>query len=224
MCRSALAFVLHLLTRCFSIRFYYYINVSVKHLLPSSYKKNIMSKKIAMTISQYNYDKLQELEGATMNDKIKTLFAIVAPYMPEIKYTEKNKSIKVEPSTRDLVDVFRITIGESRDNILTRAFLILDEIQKHSSLEEWTPFKLTNPYNNLLVIEGQFEINSKELSFNYRGNVFRGKLPPTYIIEGKDLTKELYLWYDNLNWFEIQEKIQSAENFKGPDYILEINY
>ena len=186
-----------------------------------------MSKKIVMTISQYNYDKLQEMEGATMNDKIKTLFSIVEPYMPMVEYTEKNKAIKVEISIRDHVDSFRITIGESRDNILTRAFMILDEINNTSAVEEWISFKLTNPYNNLLVIEGQLEYNSRDLSFNYRGNVFRGKLPPTYIMNGKDLTKELYLWHDNLNWNEIErlliENVDNHTILEDKNYTLEIN-
>lgn len=180
-----------------------------------------------MTISQYNYDRLQEIEGATMEDKIKTLFAIVKPYMPNVAYTEKNKTLKVNPSTKEFVDMFRITIGESRDTILTRAFLILDEINNTSAEELWIPFKITNPYNNLLVIDGQMEYNLKELSFNYRGNLFRGKLPPTYIVNGKDLTKELYLWYDNLKWNEIIDIIYNNPNdpftYETSSYILEIN-
>ena len=186
-----------------------------------------MSKKTVMTISQYNYDKLMELDGATMNDKINNLFAIVAPFMPNVQYSEKNKGIKVNISTRDNVDVFRISLGESRDNILTRAFLILDELNSTQSVEEWVSFKLTNPYNNLLVIDGQLEFNSMEFSFNYRGNVFRKKLPPSYIVNGTDLTKELYLWYDRLDWWEISSIItENTENYvkvERDDFILEVN-
>lgn len=186
-----------------------------------------MSKKVTMTISQYNYDRLQKLDGATMEDKVKTLFAIVEPFMPQIAYTEQNKTLKVTSSTKEFVDTFRITIGESRDNILTRAFMVLDEINKSSAEDFWIPFKITNPYNNLLIIEGQLEYNSKELSFNYRGNVFRGKLPPTYIVNGVDLTKEMYLWYDNLDWTELSNIMlqHSADSIKheSSNYILEVN-
>ena len=186
-----------------------------------------MSKKTTMTISQYNYDRLQELDGATMEDKIKTLFAIVEPFMPNVAYTEKNKTLKVTPKTKESVDSFRITIGESRDNIITRAFMILDEINNTSEEEFWIPFKITNPYNNLLIIDGQLEYNSRELSFNYRGNIFRGKLPPSYIVNGNDLTKELYLWHDNLDWIELSNLLLQHSNspakLENPNYILEIN-
>lgn len=186
-----------------------------------------MSKKAVMTISQYNYDKIGKLEGATWNDKIRTLFSIVEPYMPYIEYTEKNKSVKVETSTREYIDSFKITIGESRDNILTRAFMILDEINNTSSEDYWIPFKITNRYNKSLVIDGQIEYNSKELSFNYRGNVFRGKLPPSYIVEGNDLTKELYLWHDNLDWDKIVKLIIENYNMdfvkETDNYVLIIN-
>lgn len=179
-------------------------------------------------ISEYNYNRLKEMEGATWNDKVKVLFSIVEPYMPFVEYSETSKSIKVEQSTIDKIDQFRVSLGESRDTILTRAFIILDELNNTSADDYWIPFKLTNIYNNSLVIEGQIEYNSKELSFNYRGNVFRGKLPPTYISDGKDLTKELYLWYDNLNWSRIISLIlENQDNFfeeKADDYILSVNY
>jgi len=186
-----------------------------------------MSKKTVMTISQYNYDKLQKVEGATMNDKVMNLFKIVEPFMPMVEYTEKNKSLKVEGSTREYVDGFRISLGESRDNILTRAFMILDEINKSSVESFWIPFLIKNPYNNLLVIDGQLEYNNRELSFNYRGNVYMGKLPPSYIVDGNDLTKELYLWYDNLNWNEIISLILYHKDGKHiineKDFVLEVN-
>lgn len=186
-----------------------------------------MAKQRSMSISTYNWQKLKEIEGSTMGDKIKTLFAIVEPFMPEVLYTEKNKGVKVEQSTIDMIDSYRITLGESRDNIITRAFLILDEINNTSQEECWIPFRITNPYNNSLVIEGQIEYNSKELSFNYRGNVFRKKLPPTYIVNGNDLTKELYLWHDNLEWVEIINIIithaRVQHSVKSKDYILDVN-
>ena len=195
-------------------------------LLPLCYKHNIMAKQ-AMKISEYNYNKLKEMEGATWNNKVMTLFSIVEPYMPYIEYSETNKSIKVEQSTKELVDSFRITLGESRDNIITRAFLILDELNNASANDYWITFKIVNPYNNSLVISGQLEYNSKEISFNYGGNVFRGKLPPIYIANGEDLTKELYLWQDVLDWNRITDLILKNHNGsfeeKTTNYILTVN-
>ena len=46
-------------------------------------------------------------------------------------------------------------------------------------------------------------------------------------VKGKDLTKELYLWYDNLNWQEIInlliENVDNQTIIDKKDYSLEIN-
>ena len=184
-------------------------------------------KKSNIKISQYNWEKIKQFEGGTMNDKLNNLITIVEPLMPFVEYTETGKNIKVYPSTLEKLESFRISYGESRDNILTRMLLMFDEINNTSAIEEWIPFKITNKYNNLLVIEGQLEFNSREISFNYRGNVFRGKLPPTYIADGKDLTKELYLWYDDLDWANLKqlllENVNNQVLIEDNSFILEIN-
>ena len=185
-----------------------------------------MVKKTNVKISENNWKRLQEIDGGTIDKKLNVLMDIVEPHMPFVDYSTEFKSIKAYNDTLERLDGFHITGSESRDNILTRLFIMLDELNNTSSVE-WIPFKITNPYNNLLIIEGQIEYNSKEISFNYRGNVFKGKLPPNYIVNGKDLTKELYLWYDNLDWQEIikllLENVDNQTIIEDKDYCLEIN-
>ena len=184
-----------------------------------------MTKTNNVKISEYNWKKIKQFEGATMDDKLNTLINVVGPLMPFVEYTETGKNIKIYPSTMELLDSFRISYGESRDNIITRMLIMFDEI--NNMVEEWIPFKITNRYNNLLIIDGQLEVNSKEFSFNYRGNVFRGKLPPSYIVGGNDLTKALYLWYDDLDWHKIQDYIlecaDGAVTIEEDSFILKIN-
>ena len=184
-------------------------------------------KKQITKINRNNWVKLKELDGSTIDKKLNILMDRVGQDMPFVDYSTEMKSINVYEDTLKRLDGFHITHNESRDNIITRLLLMADS----PDLTKFVPFKITNPYNNLLVLEGQLEINSKEISFNYRGNIFMGKLPPSYVVEGKDLTKELYLWYDNLNWSDIIDKIvfctSSEEDlpFKNtyPNYVLEIN-
>ena len=183
--------------------------------------------KTNIKISKYVRDELEEIEGGTFDSKLNTLMNNVEPLMPFIDCNDERTNIQTTKETLERLDKFRITANESRDNILTRMLITLDEINNTGSAEEWIPFKLTNPYNNLLVIDGQIEYSSRELSFNYRGNLYRNKLPSNYIVDGKDLTKELYLWYDNLDWQKIEKQI--IDNVDIPfstiekDYILEVN-
>lgn len=178
-------------------------------------------------ISKYVKEKLDEIKGGSKDTKVNNLMDIVDSSMPFVEYSPEKTSIKLLPETLERLDSFRITQGESRDAILTRMVIALDEMNNTSSIEEWVSFKLTNPYNNLLVIDGQLEYNSLEFSFNYRGNVFRKKLPPSYIVNGTDLTKELYLWYDRLDWREIAdiicENIENQVRVERGDFILEVN-
>lgn len=179
-------------------------------------------------ISEDNHHKLKKIDGGNMDTKLNTVMDIVDPIMPFIEYSNNLKSVKLSNETLERLDTYRITATESRNNILTRLLIALDEMTNVSEEEEWISFKLTNPYNKKLIIDGQIEYNSKELSYNYRGNVFREKLPPAYIVGGEDLTKELYLWFDNLDWRWIVNKI--LENIgcepiviTENDFILEIN-
>ena len=167
-------------------------------------------------------------EGGTMDSKLNNIIDIVEPIMPFVPYSDERTNMKTTTKTLERLDSFRITSSESRDNILTRMLIALETLNNISISEEWIPFKITNKYNNLLVIEGQIEYNSKEFSFNYRGNLYLGKLPSTYIVNGKDLTKELYLWYDDLEWGEILNTLLQNKNNKKivekDSYILEINH
>ena len=185
-----------------------------------------MVKKTNVKISKNNWERLQEIEGGTIDKKLNVLMDIVEPHMPFVDYSTEFKSIKAYSDTLDRLDGFHITGSESRDNILTRIFIMLDELNNTSTVE-WIPFKITNRYNNLLVIDGQLEYSTKEYSFNYRGNVFRGKLPPTYVVQGKDLTKELYIWYDNLDWATITNMIltnyEEGVEYETDNYNLIVN-
>lgn len=179
-------------------------------------------------INKSTKDKLDKIEGSTVDRKINQIIDLVEPIMPFNDYSEENSSIRLHQDTLERIDMFRLSRAESRDNILLRLLFAFDEFNNTSSeVEEWIPFKLTNPYNKLLIIEGQLEYNSRELYFNYRGNVFYQKLPANYIIDGKDLTKELYKWYDNINWQEIIQQLMDHVDeqtiIEEKDYILEIN-
>lgn len=186
-----------------------------------------MTKQTNIKISKLVRDELANIDGGTFDTKLNTLIDLVEPVMPFVDCNDERTNIKTNSNTLERLDEFKITSTESRDNILTRMLLMLDRLNNNAPTEKWIPFKLTNPYNNLLVIDGQLEYFSRELSFNYRGNLYRGKLPINYIVDGKDLTKELYLWYDNLDWQKIVKQIVNHLDtpFKcnEKDYILEVN-
>lgn len=183
-------------------------------------------KQTNIKISKYVRNQLETIDGGTFDKKLNTLIDIVENFMPFVEYGDERTNIKTNSKTLERLDTFRITSTESRDNILTRMLIMLDELNNTDSVE-YISFKLINPYNDLLVIDGQIEYNSREISFNYRGNVYFNKLPANYIVEGKDLTKELYLWYDNLNWQEIisilLENVDNQTIIENKDYVLEIN-
>ena len=180
-----------------------------------------------LKINENNHEALKEIDGGNTDKKLNVLMDIVDPIMPMVDYSDSKKSIKVYSDTAERLDSFKITAPESRDNILTRMLIALNELNNTSAVEEWIPFKITNKYNDLLVIDGQMEYASREMSFNYRGNVFRRKLPPNYIINGKNLTKELYMWYDDLDWNRIidllLEHVDDQTIIEENSYILEIN-
>ena len=179
-----------------------------------------------MKISETNWKKLKEFQGNTMDAKLNTLMNVIEDFMPMVMLSNETKNVKCLEETYDRIDSYRLTAGESRDNIITRMLLLFDEMNGVVT-NEYISFKLTNPYNNLLVLEGQIEFNSKELSFNYRGNIYREKLPRSYIMDGKDLTRELYLWYDNLDWNQIINllltNVDNQTVVEDKDFILEIN-
>lgn len=181
-------------------------------------------------ISKFARDELNKIDGGTMDIKLNTLIDIVKPFMPFVPYSDERANIKTTRKTLEKLDEMRITSTESRDSIITRMLVMLDELNNTSSedaVDEFISFKLTNPYNNLLTLEGQIEYNTRVISFNYRGYIYLGKLPKEYIVEGKDLTKELYVWYDNLNWNEITNHLlENADEqtlIETKDYTLEIN-
>lgn len=180
-------------------------------------------------ISKNVKERIENFEdGGTMDTKLNNIIDIVEPYMPFVPYGDERTNIKTTTKTLERLDSFKITGSESRDNVMTRMLIILETLNKVPVVkEEWIPFKITNKYNNLLYIDGQLEYNSKEVSFNYRGHLYLGKLPSTYIVNGKDLTKEMYLWYDDLNWNTIINHLLQNKNsskvIEEGSYILEIN-
>ena len=178
-------------------------------------------------INKSTKDKIDAIEGSTVDRKINKIIDLVEPIMPFNDYTDKTSSIKLHPDTLERIDMLKISKSESRDNVLLRLLFAFEEFNNTSTTEEWISFKLTNPYNNQLVIEGQLEYNSRELSFNYRGNIYRGKLPRSYVVDGKDLTRELYLWYDRLDWNRIigllVENVDVQTVVDDRDFVLEVN-
>ena len=187
--------------------------------------KYYLMKKQIIKVQRNIINALREIEGGTYDKKVNVLMDAVDSEMPFVKYTQETSSMTLYPDTLKRLDAYRITYTESRNNILTRLLIALDEINNTSADEFWIPFKITNKYNNLLVIDGQLEYNSKEISFNYRGNIFREKLPPTYVVDGKDLTKELYLWYDDMDWNEIIQIISDnpdPDKYEKSNYILDV--
>lgn len=187
-----------------------------------------MTKKTITKINACNWERLQEIEGGTIDRKLNKLMDIIESEMPFVEFNTEMKSINVYTDTLERLDGFHLTMSESRDNILTRMFIALDEINNTSNeVEEYISFKLINPYNNLLVLEGQIEYNSNVITFNHRGYVYLGKLPKEYIVDGKDLTKELYIWYDNLDWNRITnlllKNVDEQTIIEDKDFILEIN-
>lgn len=182
-------------------------------------------------ITKNNLDKLNEIRNGTgtMDSTLNKIMDYVDPFMPLVNYSADLSSIKLSTETLERIDTFHISNTESRNNIITRLLIAFDELNNTSSeiVDEYISFKLTNPYNNLLVLEGQIEYNTRIISFNYRGYIYLGKLPKEYIVDGKDLTKELYVWYDNLDWNGITNKlIENVDEqtlIEDKDYILEVN-
>lgn len=182
-------------------------------------------------ITKNNFDRLHEIRNGkgTMDSTLNKIIDEVKPILPDVRYSTDLSSVKLSTGTLQRIDKLRITETESRNNIITRILLAFDELNNTSSeiVDEYISFKLTNPYNNLLVLEGQIEYNTRTISFNYRGYIYLGKLPKEYIVDGKDLTKELYMWYDNLDWNGITNKlIENVDEqtlIEEKDFILEIN-
>lgn len=182
-------------------------------------------------ITKNNFDKLNEIRNGTgtMDSTINKIMDQVDSFMPLVNYSTDLSSIKLSTETLERIDTFHISNTESRNNIITRLLIAFDELNNTSSeiVDEYISFKLINPYNDLLVLEGQIEYNSKVITFNHRGYVYLGKLPKSYIVDGKDLTKELYIWYDNLDWNEITnlllKNVDEQTIIEDKDFILEIN-
>ncbi len=184
-----------------------------------------MVEKKIIKLNENNWQQLKKLEGGNMDKTLNILMDTVENSMPFVDYSVEKKSVNLYSDTLEKLDSFRITENESRDNIVTRMLVCLQRLDNFNM--QWIPFKLTNPYNKLLVIDGQLEYNTKSMSFNYRGNIYDEKLPSPYIVDGEDITKELYLWYDNLNWTEIIDlickNISQHYTYTHNDYILDVN-
>ena len=157
-------------------------------------------------ISEYNWKKIKEFEGGLMDTKLNNLIDSVEDKMPIINYSEKTKNVKCYPSTMDRLDGFKISLGESRDNIITRMIMI-HEGNDIAELE--IPIRLSSPLNKELVL----------YCF----------ITPSSIVKADDNDSlEFKAWEKLLNWNEIRELTLNHSDeiisFNKPNYRIDINY
>ena len=79
-----------------------------------------------------------------MDEKLNTLINVVEDQMPQIILADNTKNVKCFEDTYDRIDSYRLTKGESRDNIITRMLIMFDEMNNTVSTE-FISFKLTIP-------------------------------------------------------------------------------
>lgn len=174
-----------------------------------------MVKKINMKLNEYSYNKLKNFNDGNIDKNLNLLMDIVETEMPKIKYSEKTKTVNAYSDTYERLDKFRITLGESRDNIITRMLIMYDEI--NNVAEEYVSFRLTSTMNHNLIATGYIE----------GGELYcKPKLP--YKVKNKDMTVEFESWFKLLNWDEIiklcLDHIDDYAKFNKPLYDIEINY
>lgn len=157
-------------------------------------------------ISEYNWKKIKEFEGGLMDTKLNNLIDSVEDKMPIINYSEKTKNVKCYPATMDRLDGFKISLGESRDNIITRMIMIHEE---NDITEFEIPIRLSSPLNKELVL----------YCF----------ITPSSIVKADDNDSlEFKAWEKLLNWNEIRELTLNHSDeiisFNKPNYRIDINY
>ena len=166
-----------------------------------------MSLKKNVKLNEYTYSRVKNLSDASIDKNLNLLMDKVEDKMPIIPYGEKTRSVSAYSDTYEKIDSFRITLGESRDNIITRMLLIYDELDEPEVIE--IPFKLTSPLNKKLILEGVTNLNE-------------------ITILTEDNSTEYVAWQKLLNWNEIISLIQKHQgemvSFTKPNYKIDINY
>lgn len=163
-------------------------------------------KKINIKINQWTYDKIKNLDDNSIDKNLNLLMDIIEEQMPAVNYGEKTKTINAYEDTCQRLDSFKLTLGESRDNVITRMLILFDEINNFAEME--IPFKLTSPLNQDLVLEGMVTSNGVS-------------------ILTEDDSVEYKAWLKLLNWEEIRSLVLEHEDERITlnmlDYRLDIN-
>ena len=159
-----------------------------------------------MKISETNWKKIKDFDGGLMDTKVNALIDSVENQMPIVKFSEKTKSVKCYPSTMERIDGFRISFGESRDNIITRMLMVHEEA---NPVELEIPVRLTSPLNKNLEL----------YCF----------ITPTDVVKADDDdSPEFKAWEKLLDWNEIKELALNHSDeqisFSKPNYRIDINY
>lgn len=160
-------------------------------------------------VSETSWKRLKNSNKGSIDKSLNILMDLVENEMPNVEYSDDNlKSINVYKDTVERLDTFRISDTESRNNIITRLFLALDELDNSEEIE--IQFKLTSPINNKLYIIGV--VTSKEI----------------HILGNSDDTLEFKAWKKILDWREIRELCLNHKDerisFNKTNYRIDINY
>ena len=127
--------------------------------------------------------------------------------MPFVNYNEKMVSVNLYTDTCERLDGFHITGTESRDNIITRMFLVYQNLEHLQNIE--IPFRLSSPLNKELVIEGVATQTG-------------------IVIPQENNSLEYKAWVKLLNFEEIHSLILEHQeerfSFSQPHYNIDINY
>lgn len=178
-----------------------------------------MSKLKILKIDSNIYRRLKNIDKEDSIDRnLNKIINIVEKDMPKVNFSSETKSISLYPETIDLLDSFKISLGESRDTVLTRLMLMYDEMNNFAEAE-LIPFKLISTVNPKLKLTGG--INENEV-------VPDVSLERKYKVGNENLTIEFRNWINLLDWEEIQSLVLSNpdehKKYRRPNYILEINF
>ena len=185
-----------------------------------------MKKKINVKVNKNNWQRLKTFSDNSMDKNLNLLMDIVERDMPFVNFADERTTINCYEDTYERLDSFKISVGESRDNIITRMFICFDEL---NNTETWIPFKLTSRVNKKLIVTGEVGLNSEDMFFNEGNEIYGLKLPSTYIVGGEDLTDEYISWVGSINWTEIKKIVldhcnEEYVNLKTQSSIIDINY
>ena len=178
-----------------------------------------MTKLKILKIDSNIYRKLKNIDKEDSIDRnLNKVINIVKDEMPKVKFSSETKSISLYPETIETLDSLKITVGESRDAVITRLLLTYDEINNFAE-EELIPFKLISTVNQKLKLTGG--LNQYEV-------VPDTALSRKYKVGKEDLSQEFTTWINLLDWEEIQSLVLEHPNvhkvYIRDNYRLEINY